>query len=97
MQDHAGAQQCLDNLAKAGFRWDTYTYNAQLSALGRAGRLDEAWALYQRMRDDVVAPDYVTYHILIREHGTPTRSDSFNNGLGRADSGASKAMFPTVR
>jgi pentatricopeptide repeat protein len=56
----------LEAMAAAGVPWDTYTYNAQLTALVRTGRHDDAWALYREME---APPDHVTFHIILRDSG----------------------------
>ena len=67
-QDTEGVQRWHDAMEAERVRWDTYTYNAHLAALVRAGRLDDAWSLFR----DMDAPaDHVTFHIIIREHGAP--------------------------
>ena len=94
-QDLDGVERWLGKMAEARVPWDTYTFNAQLAALARAGRHDDAWALYRDMDEQQVAPDHVSFHILVRENGTAcgykgggVRSADEGGQAGRPEAGS---------
>ncbi|KAG1692907.1 hypothetical protein DVH05_024194 [Phytophthora capsici] len=55
-----------------------YSYNCMISAYGNAGNLDEALEVFESMRrDDVVAPDCVTFNSLLGAAVRSRRVDMF--------------------
>ncbi|CAH2038074.1 unnamed protein product [Thlaspi arvense] len=64
------ASKCFKALESSkGIIPDLYTYTSMIDAHCREGELDEAYALFQDMKQRRIVPDVVTYTVLL--HGNP--------------------------
>ncbi|CAB4286996.1 unnamed protein product [Prunus armeniaca] len=86
------ARRCIDLLSKAGFTIPL-CYSLYIRALCRAGRLQEAAALMDDVREDRSKLDQYTYGSLV--HGL-LRSGQLEAALAKVDSMKQAGIYPTV-
>lgn len=63
------AEELFRLLVDNGFKFDVYSYTAMITSLSHGGRHAQAVALFQKMKEEGVAPNLITYNVVMGAYG----------------------------